>query len=135
MGQPAARQSDSVRGADTHLVLVPAPPGQPVPTLIGGHVFSGPITSGCVPSVLIDGVPAAVQGSVARNVPPHVPMPPGTAFVRQPSNRGVVSRGSATVRIGGAPAARSGDPVRSCNDPVDRETSAIVSGSGTVMIG
>ncbi len=135
MGQPAARQTDSVRGADTHIVLVPAPPGPPVPTPLPGHVFSGPITSGCVASVLIGGLPAATEGSVANNVPPHVPMPPGTAFVRPPTNRGAVSRGSTTVSIGGKPAARVGDLVRSCNDPVDLESSSITSGAGTVMIG
>lgn len=135
MGQPAARLTDSVRGADTHLVLVPAPPGAPVPTLIGGHVFSGPITGGCVASVLIGGLPAATEGSAVSNIPPHVPVPPGTAFVRVPANRGTVATGSATVLIGGKPAARIGDSVHSCNDPVDLPTSKVASGALAVMIG
>jgi uncharacterized Zn-binding protein involved in type VI secretion len=62
-------------------------------------------------------------------------MPPGTSFARQPSNRGKVSQGSASVRINGKAAARLGDKVRTCNDPRDLETSAITSGSGTVTIG
>jgi len=42
--------------------------------------------------------------------------------------------GSATVKIGGSPAARNGDPVSTCNDPVDQPVGQIVAG-GTVMIG
>ena len=32
MGQPAAKQGDHIIATDTHIVLVPAPPGPPVPT-------------------------------------------------------------------------------------------------------
>jgi uncharacterized Zn-binding protein involved in type VI secretion len=134
MGQPAARRTDKVVGADTHVVLVPSA-GGPVPTPLPGHVFSGPITSRTSPDVRIEGLPAATVGSVAQNQPPHVPMPPGTSFARPPSNRGRVSRGSSTVTINGQAAARAGDPVRTCNDPTDLDTSAIVGGATTVMIG
>jgi uncharacterized Zn-binding protein involved in type VI secretion len=135
MGMPAARETDQVVGADTHIVLVPSPPGAPVPTPLPGHVFSGQIGSETSADVQFDGLAAATVDSVATNKPKHLPMPPGTSFARTPSNRGVVSQGSASVTINGKAAARLGDPVRSCNDPKDLETSAIVSGSGTVMIG
>jgi uncharacterized Zn-binding protein involved in type VI secretion len=134
MGQPAARRTDKVVGADTHVVLVPAT-GGPVPTSLPGHVFSGQITSQTSPDVRIEGLPAATVGSIARNQPPHVPMPPGTAFARPPSNRGRVSQGSSTVTINGKAAARAGDLVRTCNDPKDLDTSAIVGGATRVMIG
>jgi len=134
MGQPAARESDRVTGSDTHICLVPSASGS-VPTPIAGHRFSGPLTSGLSPDVTIDGRAAATVNSVAANQPPHVPVPPGTSFVRTPANRGVVSRGSGSVTINGRAAARQGDPVRSCNDPVDLETSSISSGSATVAIG
>jgi uncharacterized Zn-binding protein involved in type VI secretion len=134
MGQPAARQDDRVTGADTHVCLVPSPTGS-VPTPIPGHVFSGTLTGRLSPDVTVDGRAAATVGSVAVNSPPHVPVPPGTAFVRPPTNRGAVSRGSASVTINGRAAARAGDLVRSCNDPVDQETSAISSGSVSVTVG
>jgi uncharacterized Zn-binding protein involved in type VI secretion len=134
MSQPAARGNDPVTGSDTHLCLVPSASGS-VPTLIPGHVFSGTLKSGLSSGVTIDGLPAATVDSVAVNDPPHTPVPPGTSFVRTPSNRGTVSRGSTSVTIDGKAAARSGDPVRSCNDPADADTSAISSGSPGVSIG
>jgi uncharacterized Zn-binding protein involved in type VI secretion len=106
MGQPAARQTDQVTGSDTHLVLVPSITGT-TPTLLPGHVFSGRIGSKTWSDVRIEGQPAATVGSVARNVPPHVPVP----------------------------AARRGDPVRTCNDPVDTDGATIMSGARSVNIG
>jgi uncharacterized Zn-binding protein involved in type VI secretion len=134
MGQPAARQGDAVTGVDIHIVMVPALPLPPVPTPLP-HPFSGLITSGTVATVLIAGAPAAVVGSVATNAPPHIPTPPGTAFQKPPANKGSVSMGSSSVTIGGKAAARVGDPVRTCNDPADADTSAIVAGAPTVLIG
>jgi uncharacterized Zn-binding protein involved in type VI secretion len=132
MGAPAARLTDEVKGLDTHIVNVPSP-GGPVPTPVA-LVFSGSLTSDGVTDVIVDGLPAAAVGTVATNLPQHVP-PPGTSFVTTPSDSGTVSQGSASVSIGGRPAARLGDAVRTCNDPVDADTSAITSGSGTVTIG
>jgi uncharacterized Zn-binding protein involved in type VI secretion len=134
MGEPAARQTDQVVGSDTHLVLVPSGTGT-TPTLLPGHTFSGRIVSRTWSDVRIEDQPAATVGSVARNVPPHLPVPPGTSFVRPPSNQGTVSRGSGTVRIHGRAAARRGDPVRTCNDPTDRDGATIRSGARSVRIG
>jgi uncharacterized Zn-binding protein involved in type VI secretion len=134
MGQPAARQTDQVVGSDTHLVLVPSGAGS-VPTLLPGHAFSGKIGSKTWSDVKIEGQPAATVDSVAENKPPHIPMSPGTSFVKSPSNRGTVSGGSSSVKIRGKAAARSGDPVRTCNDPVDRDAGKITTGAKSVMIG
>lgn len=134
MGQPAARQTDPVTGVDTHIVMVPAPPGPPVLTPLP-HPFAGQLTDAVSTDVLIDGLPAATVGSVAQNLPPHLPTPPGTAFQRPPTNRGKVTIGSATVLIGGKGAARLGDTVQTCNDPVDAPVSTITAGSPTVTIG
>jgi uncharacterized Zn-binding protein involved in type VI secretion len=131
MGQPAAREGDAVIGIDIHLVNVPGTP----PTASLPHPFSGTITSGTVSSVTIGGAAAATVGSVATNDPKHIPTPPGTSFVNPPSNRGSVSRGSTSVTIGGQGAARLGDPVKTCNDPTDADTSAITAGEATVTIG
>jgi uncharacterized Zn-binding protein involved in type VI secretion len=130
MGRPAARQGDKVIGVDLHLVVVPGVGPVSLP-----HPFSGTITSATVSSVTIAGAPAATVGSVATNSPAHIPTPPGTSFVRPPANRGEVSVGSTSVTIGGKAAARLGDPVRTCNDPADADTSAITSGVTTVTIG
>ena len=134
MPQPAARQSDPVVGTDTHIVVVPAPPGPPILTPLP-HPFSGTLTLSLSPDVLIDGLPAATVGSVAVNAPPHLPTPPGTAFANPPRNQGTVQTGSTTVFIDGKAAARTGDPVLTCNDPVDAPVSSITAGSTTVLIG
>lgn len=134
MGQPAARQTDPVTGVDTHIVLVPAPPAPPVPTPLP-HPFAGQLLDALSGDVLVDGLPAATVGSVAHNLPPHLPTPPGTAFQMPPSNRGTVTLGSTTVLINGKGAARMGDTVRTCNDPVDAPVGTISAGSATVMIG
>jgi len=134
VGQPAARQTDQVVGSDTHVVLVPSA-GGPVPTSLPGHVFSGRLGSNTWDDVRIEGRAAATVGSAARNVPSHLPVPPGTSFVRTPSNRGTVSQGSSSVRIHGRAAARQGDPVRTCNDPTDRDGATITSGARSVNVG
>ncbi len=134
MGAAAARLTDTVTGADTHIVMVPSPSGS-VPTPIPGHPFSGKLTSKASADVKIDGLAAAVVGTVATNSPKHLPLSPGTSFAGTPTNRGEVRKGSTSVRINGKAAARLGDKVRTCNDPRDLETSAITSGSGTVTIG
>jgi uncharacterized Zn-binding protein involved in type VI secretion len=133
MGLPAARQGDPVTGVDIHIVMVPSP-GGPVPTPLP-HPFSGQLLDGLASDVLINGLPAAVMGSVARNLPPHLPTPPGTAFQVPPRNQGTVQMGSTTVLIGGKGAARQGDPVMTCNDPADLPAGTITGASPTVMIG
>ncbi|HET9517956.1 MAG TPA: PAAR domain-containing protein [Actinoplanes sp.] len=132
MPQPVARQNDPVTGTDTHILLVPSP-GGPVPTPTP-LPFAGQLTTGLSPDVLVNGLPAAVQGSVAQNLPPHVAPPPAT-FSRPPTNLGRVVLGSATVLVNGKPLARVGDQVATCNDPADLPTSAITAGSTDVLAG
>jgi uncharacterized Zn-binding protein involved in type VI secretion len=131
MGAPAAKQDDQVIGTDIHIVLVPAV--APVPTPLP-HVFSGTLTGGLAPSVKIGGKAAATQDSTADNNPPHIATPPGTSFQKPPANKGTVMMGSATVKIGGKAAARSGDPVMTCNDPADLPVGSIIA-AGTVFVG
>lgn len=132
MGQPAAKQGDSVVATDIHIVLVPSAAG-PIPTSLP-HPFSGQLTEQLSHNVRVIGRPAATVGSVANNNPPHLPTPPGTAFQKPPTNKGKVSVGSATVRMNGKPAARNGDTALTCNDPVDQPQGTVVA-SGTVFIG
>jgi len=132
MPQPAARQNDPVTGTDVHILLVPSP-GGPVPTPTP-LPFSGQLVSGLSPDVLINGLPAAIAGSVAQNLPPHLP-PPGTSFSRPPTNQGQVVTGSPTVLVNGKPLARVGDPVLTCNDPADLPAGTIAAGAADVLVG
>jgi uncharacterized Zn-binding protein involved in type VI secretion len=133
MGQPAAKQGDRIIATDTHLVLVPAPPGPPVPTPLP-HPFTGVINSGLSSNVKIMGKPAATVDSMAQNTPAHIPTPPGTAFQQPPANRATIKAGSTTVRINGKMAARNGDIAMTCDDPTDLPAGTVVA-VGTVFIG
>ena len=131
MPQPAARQNDPVVGTDIHILLVPSP-GGPVPTPTP-LPFSGQLVSALSTDVFVNGLPAATQNSVAQNMPPHIAPPPST-FQKPPTNQGKVVTGSPTVLVNGKQMARLGDPVMTCNDPVDAPTSSITAGSPDVMV-
>jgi uncharacterized Zn-binding protein involved in type VI secretion len=132
MGQPAAKQGDRIVATDTHIVMVPAGPSlapAPLP-----HPFIGIINGGLSSDVKIMGLAAATAGSAADNTPPHVALPPGTAFQKPPSNKARIQTGSLTVQINGKPAARNGDTAMTCNDPADLPAGKVIA-SGTVFIG
>jgi uncharacterized Zn-binding protein involved in type VI secretion len=131
MGQPAATQGSQIVAVDTHIVMIPSP-GGPVPTPLPSP-FSGQITGGTVSSVLIMGKPAAVIGSTADNVPPHVPA--GGPFQTPPQNSGTVQSGSGTVRIEGKGAARHLDTATTCDDIAPTAPKGQVIAAGTVLIG
>jgi len=133
MGQPAAKQGDQVVATDIHVVLVPAPPGPPVPTPLP-HPFTGIIDGSLSSNVNIMGMPAATVTSTADDTPPHLPTPPGTSFVKPPSNKATIIQGSPTVLINNKPAARNGDVALTCNDPVDLPVGTVVA-VGTVLMG
>lgn len=132
MGQPAAKRGDRILATDVHVVMVPSPGGA-VPALLP-HEFSGKLAGRLSRNVRIMGRAAATVGSTAINAPLHRPTPPGTAFQRPPSNRGVVATGSATVRINGRMAARAADTAVTCNDPSPLPAGTVVAG-GTVRVG
>jgi uncharacterized Zn-binding protein involved in type VI secretion len=132
MPAPAAVQGSQVVAVDVHIVLVPTP-GGPIPIPLP-HPFGGQVNADTVTTVKIGGQPAAVVGSRAANQPAHVPTPPGASFQKPPLNQGTVFMGSATVKIGGRAAARGGDPVTTCNDPVDQPVGSLIA-AGTVTIG
>ena len=130
MGQPAAKQGDMITATDTHIFLIPSP-GGPVPTP-APCPFMGTINAGTSPTVNINNMPAAIVGSMATNMPPHIPM--GGPFANPPTNQGQIMTGSPTVSINGTPAARNGDTALTCNDPVPLPVGTVVATS-TVMIG
>jgi uncharacterized Zn-binding protein involved in type VI secretion len=131
MGQPAAKQFDQVLATDTHIILIPAPPGPPVPTPLP-HPFVGIITGGLSADVKIMGLPAATVGSTADNTPPHIPQ--GGPFQVPPTNKATIMMGSATVMINKKPAARMGDMAMTCNDPAPLPVGKVIA-AGTVLIG
>ena len=128
MGLPAAKAGDRILATDIHIILVP-PNATPTPI---PHPFVGMIDGSLVDSVRIGGQSAAVVGSTASNTPAHIPQ--GGPFQSPPSNRATIQKGSATVRIGGKPAARHGDIAMTCNDPSDLPAGQVVA-VGSVMIG
>lgn len=133
MGQPAAKQGDQIIATDTHIVMVPAPPGPPVPTPLP-HPFIGIINGNLSADVKIMGMAAATVDSTADNTPPHIPTPPGTAFQNPPANKAAIKIGSPTVKINGKMAARNGDTAQTCNDPADLPVGQVIA-VGTVLIG
>src|ERR1700675_5096977 len=106
MGEPAAKEGDKIMATDTHIYMIPAPPGPPVPTPLPSP-FTGMITGNLSTNVKIMGMPAATVGSTADNIPPHVPQ--GGPFQKPPTNKGQIMMGSPTVMINKKPAARNGD--------------------------
>ena len=131
MGMPAAKQGDQVIATDVHIVMIPAPPGPPVPTPLPSP-FVGMINGGCSTDVNVMGRPAAILGCTAQNSPPHIPA--GGPFQKPPSNQATVIMGSATVMINKKPAVRTGDTAMTCNDPADLPIGKVVA-VGTVLIG
>jgi uncharacterized Zn-binding protein involved in type VI secretion len=130
MGQPAAKQGDKVMATDTHIIMIPSP-GGPVPTPLP-HPFNGILSQGLSTNVFIGGMPAATVNSIAMNTPPHLPQ--GGPFQKPPSNQGKIMMGSPTVYINNKMAARNGDTVMTCNDPVDAPIGKVIA-MGTVFIG
>jgi len=119
---------------DTHILMVPAPPGPPVPTPTPGHPFSGILNGNLSTDVFIMGRPAAMQGSTAQNTPPHILLNPTAPFQVPPTNMADITMGSATVYINGRPAARNGDMARTCDDVVPAPHGQVVAVS-TVFVG
>jgi uncharacterized Zn-binding protein involved in type VI secretion len=133
MSPPAAKQGDRVVGTDTHIVLVPSPPGSPMPTPLP-HPFAGTIDGALSSDVQIMGRPAATVGSTATNSPAHAPATPGVAFQNPPSNAATIRTGSQTVLVNDKPVARAGDTAQTCNDPLPAPVGTVVA-TGTVIVG
>ena len=133
MGQPAAKKGDQITAQDVHLVMVPAPPGSPVP-VTQMLPFNGVIDGNLSTDVNIMGKPAATVGSTATNTPSHVWLPPGLSFQIPPMNKGTIMAGSGTVTINSKPVARAGDQAQTCQDPAPNMDAKVVA-SGTVLVG
>lgn len=131
MGRPAAKQGDFIMATDTHIVMIPAPPGQPVPSPLPSP-FIGMLDGNLSANVKIMGRAAATVDTTATNFPPHLPQ--GGPFQKPPANKGTVKMGSLSVKINGKAAARHGDLAVTCNDPADLPLGRVMA-AGTVLIG
>jgi uncharacterized Zn-binding protein involved in type VI secretion len=128
---PAAKLGDQVVGIDTHVFLVPSP-GGPVPTPMPTP-FSGVLTDALSPDVLVEEQPIAVVGSVATNLPPHLPL--AGPFQSPPSNRATVETGSSTVFASDKPVAMLGSTAMTCNDPTDAPVGSVLGTATTIIVG
>jgi uncharacterized Zn-binding protein involved in type VI secretion len=132
MGQPAAKEGDSITGMDVHWINV-----SNVPTTCVFD-FNGLIDENLSPNVNIMKKRAAVIGSTAEKSSGHTPDPPPSPFIKTPINKAEIITGSSSVNINGKAAARNGDIANTCNDingvPKDLPNGT-VNASGTVMIG
>jgi uncharacterized Zn-binding protein involved in type VI secretion len=128
MGAPAIVMGDKITGqCPNHLMPNPASGApQPSPPL----PFSAPLLQGVVATVLIGGKAAAVMGSSGMNTPPHVGLHPSDPFLAPPQQMGRVTSGSATVMIGGQPAATAQSMCTCCAIP-----GTLVPTVTTVLIG
>ncbi len=128
MGQPAAKLGDKVVGTCIHIILIPAI--VPVPTPIP-HPFNATIDAALSANVNVMKRPAATVGSIAHNLPPHIPL--GGPFARPPTNMARIITGSPSVFINGKPVARNTDTALICSDPVDLPNGKVVA-VATVLV-
>ncbi len=124
----AARITDQVMHDGPHC-HAPIHPPAPVPTPLPHPPRPLALIGNGVPTVLINGLPAAVVSSMSEPclLPSCIPAGPG-----------IIAMGSTTVLIGGRPAARVGDLVNhaSCVAPIPSPTGKILPpGSPNVIIG
>lgn len=128
MAAPAIVQGDKITGqCPNHQIPNPSSGApQPAPPM----PFSAPLTIGLVMNVLIEGKPAAVENSQGLNTPPHVGLHPSDTYMAPPQQMGKITKGSATVFIGGKPAANAQSQCQCCSVP-----GSLVPTVTTVMIG
>lgn len=128
MGGPAVVANDQITG-QCAIHLIPGPAGAPVP---GPPMpFGAPLSIGLSTTVLIEGKPAAVQGSQGLNMPPHVGLHPTDPFLAPPMQIGSVTMGSSSVLFENRPAAYTGCPVAICAQVPGQVTGS----ASSVMIG
>jgi len=99
---------------------------QPSPPL----PFSAPVTTGVCTTVLIGGKAAATVGCTGLNTPPHVGLFPADPFMLPMAQMGTIVSGSATVLIGGQPAATAASSCTCCATP-----GVLTPSVNTVLIG
>jgi uncharacterized Zn-binding protein involved in type VI secretion len=127
VGKPAIVMGDLITGScPIHLIPGALGAPQPAPPM----PFSAPITLNTVPTVLIQGKPAATIGSQGLNASVHAGLHPADPFLAPPMQKGTILGASPTVLIGGKPAAAPTPPPLMCATPGTVTGTAV-----TVLIG
>lgn len=112
---PAAKHFDPVLGVDIHIIQPPGPvPPIPIPHPFIGFLFDPfdyvPIIGA---TVIINGVPRAIAGTMGRTIPGlHFPI--GGSFIKPPANECEMFMGSTTVDFDGDAASYMVLPALSC---------------------
>ena len=124
----AARMTDKIKQDNPHC-HAPIHPPAPTPTPVAHPPMPWTIVGACIPTVMIEGKPAAVVGSFSTPciLPSCVPNGPG-----------VIAKGSATVFHCNLPAARVNDITAhvGCVAPIPAPTGKVIApGATNVIIG
>jgi uncharacterized Zn-binding protein involved in type VI secretion len=129
MGNPAVVMGDKIQGTcSVHQIPNPSSGApQPAPPM----PFSAPLLQSVDTTVLIGGKAAVVMGSSGMNTPPHVGLHASDPSMSPSMQTGRVTKGSATVLIGGKGAARTGDTCVMCAGAPGQ----LVGTATTVLIG
>ncbi|MGH9631117.1 MAG: DUF6531 domain-containing protein, partial [Bryobacteraceae bacterium] len=111
----AAKHFDPVLGVDIHLIQPPGPsPPIPMPHPFIGFLFDPfdylPIIGA---TVLVNGVPRAIAGTMGRTIP-GIHFPIGGTFIKPPANECEMFMGSSTVDFDGEAASYLALPALSC---------------------
>lgn len=112
MGQPVVKMNDKVNG-QCAMHQVPGPTGSPMPSP-SPLPFSAPLTMSLATTVVVEGQPAAIQGSSGVNTPAHVGLHPSDQYLVPITQEAKVMVGSSTVFFDGKAAAYSGCQVQIC---------------------
>lgn len=127
MGAPAIVANDLITGVCTnHLIIGPLGAPTPAPSL----PFAAQLTMSLSTNVQIGGKAAAVVGSFGYNKPAHIGLHASDPFFVATVQMGQVTQGSATVQIGGMPAATGQSMATCCVVP-----GSLVPSVATVLIG
>jgi uncharacterized Zn-binding protein involved in type VI secretion len=128
VGTPAVVEGNQITGM-CPIHQIPSPSGGP---MLGPPMpFKAALSDGLVDSVVIGGHKAAVLGSSGTNSPAHAGLHATDPFAVAKTQIGHITMGSATVLIGGKPAARVASQATCCGTV----PGTLVPGVATVLIG
>lgn len=127
MTNPAVKLNDRVTG-QCNLHQIPSPSGAPMPPP-APLPFSAPLTQALTTTVMIEGGPAAVQGSSGLNTPAHTGLHASDPHLTPPTQQARIIAGSSSVFFDGKAAAHSG-----CQTVICFQTPGQLTGTATTVL-
>jgi uncharacterized Zn-binding protein involved in type VI secretion len=91
------------------------------------------LTDALSADVKVENQPLGLVGSVAENLPPH--LPGGGPFQSPPANKATVKSGASSVFANNKKVAVLGSPATTCNDPADAPNGTVMATAATVLVG